>query len=63
MLGKAGEIKVEEKLTYEVNGWLKENPDVAVIDIKYAVIPESPRIQASTWALIIYKEVSNVPVK
>lgn len=51
MLGKASEIKfVELKINY-LEAWLKNNPDVDILDIKYAITPAD-----HSFTLIIYKE-------
>ncbi|WP_157686443.1 hypothetical protein [Paenibacillus senegalimassiliensis] len=51
MLGKASEIKVVELKLPEVDEWLKNNSNVDILDIKYAITPAD-----HSFTLIIYKE-------
>jgi hypothetical protein len=54
MIGKASEVKVEEVELGNYEEWVLANPDVMVIDIKYAFHPDG-----FAWFLIIYKEAQS----
>ena len=58
MLGKASEIKIEELYVQKVNWWLNNHPDVEIIEIKYAVKPNTGDELWVSSALIIYKEAN-----
>ena len=49
-------IRYDEKIDDLINDFLKENPDIEIVDIKYQTVSRKEYI-IRTSALVIYKEV------
>lgn len=49
-------IYYDENIDDLINGFVKENPDIEIVDIKYQTVA-SKEYSIRTSALVIYKEV------
>lgn len=49
-------IRYNENIDDEINDFVKENPDIEIVDIKYQTVASKEYI-IRTSALVIYKEV------